>query len=266
MPSFELLTRTSDEMRRASFYIGLIVLITVVPAALASWAVEVSYVHHTEAEFETLATRITGLDIWLGLIAVIGIVVAAVESRAMAAAILGSHLVGRPITVRQAVARSRSVFWRVVLGSIIVGIPVTIAQGLLNVVAVAILGPQTDVSVVTTAIIAALVGAPLAYLLSGIVLGDVDPVEATRRSFRVFGARKAAAVLVAVFETLAVVVIILGVSAGLDIAFRVFDALGVGVDSGPAGLALVTIGIVAGVFALGTLIYTALALSSRPRS
>jgi hypothetical protein len=37
------------------------------------------------------------------------------------------------------------------------------------------------------------------------------------------------------------------------------------VNSGPAGLTLVTIGIIAGVFALGTLIYTALALSLAPQ-
>ena len=110
-----------------------------------------------------------------------------------------------------------------------------------------------------------MVGAPLAYLLSGVVLGDVDPFEATRRSFRVFRARKLAAALVAVFETIAILLVFLGLGAGLDIALRVFDALGLGPNSGPAGLVLVTIGIVVGVFALGTLIYTALAISLAPQ-
>ena len=58
---------------------------------------------------------------------------------------------------------------------------------------------------------------------------------------------------------------LLGLGAGLDLALRVFDALGLGPDSGPAGLTLVVIGIGIGVFALGTLIYTALAISMAPQ-
>ena len=86
-----------------------------------------------------------------------------------------------------------------------------------------------------------------------------------RRSFRVFRVRKTAAALVAVFQTIAVLLVLLGLSAGLDIALRVFDALGLGTDSGPAGLILVVVGIVVGVFAFGTLVYTALAISLAPQ-
>ena len=126
-------------------------------------------------------------------------------------------------------------------------------------------GKQTDLSVVSSTLAAALAGAPLAYVLSGIVLGDVSPFEATRRSFRVFRARKLAAALVAVFETAATLLVIVGLSAGLDIAVRIFEALGLGTSSGPAGLALMTLGIMAGVFALGTLIYTAYAIAVAPQ-
>lgn len=59
--------------------------------------------------------------------------------------------------------------------------------------------------------------------------------------------------------------VFVGLSAGLDIALRVFDALGLGADSGPAGLTLITFGVLVGVFALGTLIYTALAISVAPQ-
>ena len=264
--SFDLLTRASDDMRRASFYVGLVVLGTVGPLALASLALEVVSVHKTGAEMERLADAgVTGWEGLLGSLAVVGLVVAAVESRIMASAILAGHLVGQPISIRESLARSRMVFWRAIVASIIVGIPVYAAQALLGAAFEAALGAQTDVSLVTSALVAAVVGAPLAYLLSGVVLGDVDPFEATRRSFRVFRARKVAAALVAVFETTAVLLVFLGLGAGLDIALRVFDALGLGTDSGPAGLALITIGAVVGVFALGTLIYTALAISIAPQ-
>ena len=264
--SFDLLTRTSDDMRRASFYIGLVVLGTVGPFAVASFAFGAVSVHRTDREVTQLLR--SGFGIWyglLGLLAGCGLAVAAVESRAMAAAILGGHLVRQPVTVREALARSRMVFWRVIVGSIILGVPVFIAQTALDAALASALGSQTDVSLVSSVVVAAVVGAPLAYLLTGIVLGDVDPFEATRRSFLVFRARKLAAALVAVFETVAVLLVVLGLGAGLDIALRVFDALGLGSDSGTAGLILITIGVIVGSFALGTLIYTALAISVAPQ-
>jgi hypothetical protein len=264
--SFDLLNRSSDEMRRASFYIGIVVLGTVGPVAIASWALEVVSLHKTNAQLRS--TLDAGADAWLGVlgsIALAGLLVAAIESRTMASAILGGRLVGRPISVRGSLARSRMSFWRVVIGTFIVAIPVAVAQFALSAVFQATLGQQTDVSIVSTTLAAALAGSPFAYLLSGIVLGDVDPFEAARRSFRVFRARKMAAAVVAVFETAATLLVLVGLLAGLDIAVRIFGALGLGTNSGPVGLTLMTIGIMAGVFALGTLIYTAYAIAVAPQ-
>ena len=264
--SFDLLTQASDDMRLASFYIGTITLITLGPLALAAWATEVVSIHRTAREMESIL--IHGAAAWYGLLgtmAGLGLIVAAVESRAMAAAILGGRYAERPVDVRAALARSRTVFWRVVVVSVIVGIPVLIVQQIIGLGFERAFGPQTDLSIVASTLAAGLVGAPLAYLLTGVVLGDVSPIEATRRSFRVFSARKAAAALVAVFETIAVLLVSLGLGAGLDIALKVFGALGLGPDSGPVGLTIVTIGVVAAVFALGTLIYTALAISIAPQ-
>ena len=264
--SFDLLTQTSDDMRLASFYIGLIVLGTVGPLAIASFGLEVASIHHTRREMEDmLAGGLGAVEGFLLMLAGLGLFVASVESQAMAASILGGRVSMRPVTPRAALARSRMVFWRVVVGAVVVGIPVGIAQVVIDAIFVAAFGPQTDLSLVTSVLVAVLVGAPLAYVLAGIVLGDVPPFVAARRSFTVFGARKAAAVLVAVFQTIAVLLVLLGVSAGLDVALRIFDALGLGADSGPAGLILIVIGIVVGVFALGTLIYTALAISLAPQ-
>ena len=206
----------------------------------------------TNAQLDAIVAG--GVENWLGVlgaIAIAGLIVAAIESRTMASAILGGQLVGRPLTVRGALARSRMSFWRVVVGSFIVAIPVAAAQLALGAVFEAALGRQTDVSIVSTTLAAALAGAPFAYVLSGIVLGDVDPFEAARRSFRVFRARKVAAAVVAVFETAATMLVLVGLLAGLDIAVRIFSALGLGPESGPVGLTLMTLGILAGVFALG---------------
>ena len=191
--SFDLLTRTSDDMRRASFYIGLITLGTVGPLALAAWA------HRGRRRSTAPRARCSrscsrGAAAGTGCsaaIAGLGLLVAAVESRAMAAAILGGHYAGRPVDVRPALARSRMVFWRVVVGVDDRRASPCSSPSRRSASASRVLGPQTDVSIVASTLAAALVGAPLAYLLTGVVLGDVDPIEATRRSLRVFRARKA---------------------------------------------------------------------------
>ena len=264
--SFDLLTRTSEDMRRASFYIGIIVLGTVGPLALASWWLQVVSRHLTQRKVnDLLSGGGSGWYVALVCLAVAGLVVAAIESRATATAILGGHQALRPVTVRQALARSRFIFWRVIVASVIVAIPLALGQLAMTAFFDAILGSQTDVALLTSTLAAVIVGAPFAYLLTGIVLGDVDPFEATRRSFRVYRARKLAAALVAVFETFALLLVAFGLSAGLDIALRVSDAMGLGPDSDPAGLIIVTMGLVAGVFAFGTLVYTALAISLAPQ-
>src|SRR5947208_790270 len=80
----------------------------------------------------------------------------------------------------QALARSRMVFWRAIVASIIVAIPVGVAQVVLTLLVRALFGRDVDLTV-PTSLIAALFGAPFAYLLTGIVLGDVNAREATRR-------------------------------------------------------------------------------------
>ena len=165
-------------MRRASFYIGLIILGTVGPFALASWALEVVSIHLTNAEMRaTLDAGAQGLLVFLSSIAVAGLLVAVVESRAMATALLGARMASRPLSARGALARSRMSFWRVIVGSFIVAIPVGVAQSALSALFSSMVGKQTDLSVVSSTLAAALAGAPLAYVLSGIVLGDVVAVR-----------------------------------------------------------------------------------------
>ena len=183
----------------------------------------------------------------------------------MAMAVLGGRMAGRPVAPRQALARSRSIFWRAIVAAIIVAIPIGIVQSAAEALFVSIVGRPVDVSIVISTLATAIVGAPFAYVLAGVVLGDVEPFEAVRRSVRVFRARKMAAAIVAAFETTAVLLILVGLSAGLDIALRVFTALGLGPDAGPVGLALTTIGIVATVFAAGTLLFTVYAITVAPQ-
>jgi hypothetical protein len=263
--SFELVGASTEDMRRASFYVGSIVLGTVGPLALMAWATSVVAFDRTPIEMEVLGRGRSAALATAGLIAFLGIIVMAVESRTLAVALLGSRVAGRPISPRQALARSRRVFWRAVVASIIVAIPLGIVQGVVDGVVQPMLGEALEASVVTTTLVSAVVGAPFAYVLSGVVLGDVDPFEAVRRSFAVFRARKLAAAVVVLAETIAVLLIFLGATTGLDLAVRVLDALGLGPDAGPAGLALMTGGLVAVVFAFGTLVFTVTGITVAPQ-
>ncbi len=210
-------------MRPASFYVGVVILGTVAPLALASWTTIVTDVRRTS--FESVAV----LGPTLRRVVPVPDLRRAdrrTSSRrstagSIATSLLGARLVGRPITVRQAVARARTIFWRALAATLIVGIPLHRSRRGSR----AWIGASTDFSadaaVLVTLGVTALIGAPFAYLLTGIVLGDVGAIEAIRRSLRVFRARKLAAVVVALFETVAQLLVLFGLSAGLDIAIRV---------------------------------------------
>jgi hypothetical protein len=264
--SFELIGRSGPDMRRASFYIGTIVLGTTGPLALGAWALEV--IGRSRTVDEMSDTFEGGGAVALAILAIVagfGILAAAIESRNIAMAVLAGRLVDRPVTTRQALARSRAIFWPSVVAGLIVGVPIAIAQGVASEVFGALLGPRVDLSLVLGTVVTAFVGAPIAYVLAGVVLGDVEPFEALRRSFMVFRARRAAAVLVAGFETVTALLLTLGAVAGLDLLLRVAIALGLGPDAGPIGLSITTVLIVVGIFALGTLLYTVYALTVAPQ-
>lgn len=262
--SFDLLGRSGADMRRASFYIGLIVLGTVGPLALATWGL---LVVDTDLGFAAIddgfGTTGDPLFFFLGLLALIGLVVAAVESRILAMTVLAGRMVDRPVSTRRALARSRRTFWYAIVASFLAGLPVYFVQTTIATLATPIVGEAA--TAISSTGVSALIGAPFAYVVAGVVLGDVDPFEALRRSFRVFRARKLAAVVVVVFEAVAVLLVLVGIDAGLGVAFRFFEALGLGPESGPIGVASLTIAVVAVTFAVGTLIYTVMAITVAPQ-
>jgi hypothetical protein len=260
--SFDELNRSTEVMRRASFYIGAIVLGTVGPFALAVWAIAVLGSDLSFVSIETFGASTTG--VWLGvlgLLAFVGIVAAAVESQAVAIALLGARIAGRPVSIREAVQRSRMSFWRLIAASALVGIPIAILQRPIDL----IFGEGSQAALVVGLIVAVLIQGPFMYAPAGIVLGGVGAVEALRRSVRVFRARRRVGLLVAILPTAFQLLLVFGLGAGLDVVFRIVSALGLGTDSGTVGLSVLTVILVAGVFALGTLVFTASAIIVAPQ-
>jgi hypothetical protein len=273
--AFDLLVRSNADMRRASFYIGAVVLGTVGPLVLGVliMGTEALFGPALDPTLDPFAAEQAVGSVALGgallsvlaIIAVIGLLVAVIEGRNLGIMVLGGTMAGQPVTTRQALARSRKVFWPSVGAAFLVGLPVGLAQAAATAALDAVLVESAEIGVVVSTLVAAVVGAPFAYALAGVVLGDVGPVEAVRRSFRVFGARRAAAFIVVLFETIAFLLVVLGLSAGLDIVVRVFGVLGLGPDGGPIGFLLTALGIVAIVFATGTLLFTVYALTVAPQ-
>jgi hypothetical protein len=264
--AFDLLARTNADVRSGSFYVGLIFLGTVGPVAVLLWGLAVV------SEGRSLRQVLQGVSgaagepfLLAGLLAFGGLIVAYVESRAVATALLGARLAGREFDLRDAVRRSRAIFWPLLVGIAIINIPVAIAQELVDGWLAGILDGESEVTSITAAIVVAIIASPFAYVLSGIVLGNVGPVESARRSTRLFSARRLSAVVVSVFALAAQFLTLFGTSAGLDLVARVFDSLRLGPGSGAAGIAAVTVVILAVVFAIGSLLFTVAAIAAAPQ-
>jgi hypothetical protein len=271
--SFDFLVLCRTELRQASLYLGLIVVLTVGPVVLLIWGIVVSgedlaaSFEDAESFSEALATRLAQVAsaiLATGLVAIAGLVVAAVEGQAVAIALLASRAAGRPLSLRAAVMRSRGVFWRLVRGGILVGIPLSAVELTVEL----LLGAQGSGSqggqLLATAL-RTLAGVPLAYVATGIVIGDVGALEAIRRSIRLASVRRRIALMVAVFAALAQYLVVFGLDAGGDLVVRVAQPLGLDPQGGP--IAVIAVAVLASVFilALGTLQFTVVAIATAPQ-
>ena len=263
--SFDLLIKASNDMRRASFYAGGVTLGTVGPLVLAALILEQEGVLDETAAMTGADASAALVLLILSVIGFAGLMVAIIEGRNLGFLVLGGQMAGRPITTRQALARSRRIFWPSVGAAIVVGLVIGVAQAIVSALFEDVLEQSPEIGFALSTIVAAIVGAPFAYTLAGVVLGDVGPIEAIRRSFKVFRARRAAAVVIVLFESFAFLLVFLGLGAGLDLVIRVFQTLGLSPDAGPLGFALTVVGVVALVFAVGTLLFTVYALTVAPQ-
>jgi hypothetical protein len=262
--SLDLVTRATTDLRSASLYIGLLVLGTVGPFALLLWgSAEVSYFE--AASLTDDQTR--NLETWLavtGFLAVVGLIVASIESRGLAAALLGARLQQRPLSVRDGVRRSRMSFWRLVGVTIVVNGPLLIIQAIVGDWLAQVFHGQSELSEVSATLVSAVVGTPFAYVTAGIVLGDVGAVESARRSIRLFSTRRRSALVVSIIGVVAQFITLAALVAAVDVLARAFLALGLGPDSGTVGVAVITVVVIAIVFAVGSLTFTVAALAIAP--
>jgi hypothetical protein len=278
---FDLVVGATSRLRRASLYVGLLVPLMVGPAVALGGAAFVAAPERVEEllthpEVFSRALRagqaapsvstllsVTLLFFFLLGAALVGIVAVAIEAQIIGIAILGGELSGRPLRLREAVLRSRQTFWRVFRAAVLVGIPVSISQGLLG-QALAELGVSGDGAEVLAGFGGALVGAPFAYVPSGIVLGDVGAREALARSTRLARTRWRLALVVALFPAVFSSVQIFALGAGGDLAARFAEAANLGFGA-PVQAAVTVFVILALVAAIGSLVFTMSAVLAAPQ-
>jgi hypothetical protein len=254
--ALDVLTSAARDIRTASLYIGLLVLLTCAPIALLFWRFTIEPLTATIAAAELSSVA--------SFVALGGIFVATIESRAIAAALIAARLANERFSVREAVQRSRVTFWPLAGALLITNVPLFIAQYLLGEASSRIFGGPTEPAVVLAALVAAVLFAPLVYTVAGVVIGDADPIAAVKRSVGLFRTRTSTAVIVALFDFGAQFLTFFGLAAGLEVVLGALDATGF---QGGEGLGVVVVGMViaALLFAVGSLTFTVAAIAIAPQ-
>jgi len=265
----QLASAGSAELRRASLYIGLLSLGLLGPTLIYGLAVLVHFRVTDVQSFDGLFRNRSMLGAFLAFEAlaggaILGWVAVTIDGRLIAISLLAARAGDQAFTLREATIRARQAFWRVVGASFLVGIVSLVAQ-LIVLASLGNLGGSNQGATLIATFIATLVVAPFGYVATGIVLGDVGATESIRRSVQLARARPTIAVVVALFAFVATALQTFALSAGLEVVVRIGQFLHLGVDAGWLPLALIVIGILAFVVALGSLVFTVSAIVVAPQ-
>ncbi len=257
--ALDLLTRQDSGLRAASFYIGLILLLTAWPMA-ALLGLELVLWNPDQDPFGTSGA----IDGWLllaELTGLLGYLAAGVEARALATAVIGGRVEGRPLVLRESIAIARRRFWPILGVQLLLGVVSNVASFGLTWLVDDAIGPVDAIDFGVALLVSLVVALPFVYAPSGIVLGEAGPLEAMRRSIGLVRARTSLAVVVTLFATLSQFIVVLGIGAGLDVVLRVADGSGLG-GSFPVPLVIPVSAML--VFALGTLVFLVEAIAAAP--
>jgi hypothetical protein len=258
--SLDLLTRSDAGLRSASFYIGLMLLLTVAPVVILFALVWLT-LGEDAFRFGFELPRWYGWLVLAALPATAGYLVASVEATALATAVIGGRAEGRPLRLRESIAVVRRRFWSVLGAQLVVGIVTSIASFAVTSTTDALIGPVDAVDFGISLVVGLVVGAPFVYVTAGVIIGEVGVVQAIRRSIRLVVARKRLAVVVTLFGVLSQFIVVFGLGAGLDTVFRL--AIGAGLeDTFPPVLAVPIAAAL--MFALGTLTFLVAAIAAAP--
>jgi hypothetical protein len=258
--ALDLLTRSDAGLRSASFYIGFVMLVTAGPVVALFGLVWLTLGEDAFSGYAEPGAW-AGWLLLAALPAIVGYVVAGIDARALATAVIGGRAEGRPLRLRESIAVVRRRFWRVLGGEIVVGTITFAASAVASTIVDAVIGPVEAVDFGLSLVVSLLVGAPFVYVTAGIVIGEVGVLDAIARSFRLVVARKQLAAVVTLFGVLSQLIVLLGLSSGLDTVFRLAAGVGL-VGTFPSALGVPAAAAL--VFAMGTLTFLVEAIAAAP--
>ena len=272
----QLALESSTAIRRASIYIGLLTLgafgPTLVllllgigrllsdPATAAAIAEDPTLLFLNQPGLEGPLQYISML-VLIGFVLLIAI---SIDAQGIALALLGGVAADRPLLLREAIVRARQVFWRLAGAGLLVGITAAIVTFVVSIPFLRPFDSNTGIRFIAS-IVGAIAVVPFAFVGAGIVLGDVGPIEALKRSTRLFRARPRVALVVVLFTLVTSTIQTFALSAGLDAAVRVAEFLHLGLDHGVVSLVLSIVLVLAFVVAFGSLSFTIAAIVAAPQ-
>ena len=272
----QLAVASSAAIRRASIYIGLLSLGAFGPATIMI-LIGIGRLMSDPATVDTLTTdpslifveqpELAGPLLFIYLLVVLGVlllIAISVDAQAIAISLLGATASDAPMRLREAIARARQVFWRLLGAGLLVGLVSSIVT---FVVAIPFLRPFDTNQGITfiASMIGTLLVTPFAFAAAGIVLGDVGPIEALRRSMSLFRARPRIAIVVTLFTLVTSAIQTFAIGAGADVAIRVAEFLHLGLDQGGPSAILTAILVLAFIVAYGSLTVTIAAIVAAPQ-
>ncbi len=268
--SLDLLTRSDSGLRAASFYIGFMLLVAFGPLVALLGLVLVG---QGQEIFGPASGYGSGYGAgsadlawagWLGLAAIpgmLGYLAATVEARALATAVIGAQAEGRPLRLAESIAVARTRFWPMLGAQLLIGTITGLATTLASFGVLLVLGPLEPISYGVQLVLGLIIGTPVVYVPAAIVLGGTGVFESIRRSFGLARARKRLAVVVTTFGLISQLVVLFGLSAGLDAVARFIIGTGL-TEHFPAPLVIPITA--AFVFAMGTLVFLVEAIAAAP--
>jgi hypothetical protein len=272
--ALDLCLAASRQIRAVSVYVGLLALVIAGPAIVLVLGL-VRRAGSFDAMLDMFGPRgiasrtqqpapIILLEI-CGFLAAIGVFALLIEAEIVTAAILGAAAAGRRMRLRDSLRLSRRVFWQVIVASILVGIVGQIATYVIGEMSHPRSAADVQEVYIVQVIVAAIVTAPFAFFLTGIVVGGVGPIETLKRSVKIAAARWRLAILVASAGSVVSIIEVFALGAGLDLIVRFSTAAGLTLNGSPA-TAVVTVAIVlVGLVAFASLLVTVAALIAAPQ-
>lgn len=262
----------ASEIRRASLFVGLLVLATAGPAVLLFVVDLPRLIDLPWEQADRLTTsqatevlRLIGPLYAAGALALLGVVSVSFDGVLMAVAMLASRAAGRPLTLRESLHRARQVFWRYGFAAFFVGVIAAVVSAGVGYLTGALGHAESIGSSLLGSFAATVVTAPFGYVLTAIVIGDVNGAAALGRSVTLARARPRLAAVVAAFAFLSSTLQVLGLGVAVELADKLATFAHPDVDLSGPGFLLVIPVVAAALVAFGSLGLTVSAIAAAPQ-